>query len=197
MSTVQYIKIFEVLIIIYVFAACIHSVLKSQTKISVSFVKSKPFYQKHSKHEIDDYQIVLPIKRMLRYKVRGVNPATKRRKTIYNIILPSWKKFPSRIEGIEPPYEFIIDMKMATDRQKNLLFRKGFIFPEDLSLEDASVIISHFVADTEEKPCRYVEPPLSDEFMEIAAEKEMLMPSFLSYDEARLFLTNGEWRKDL
>lgn len=71
MSTIQYLKIFEVLIIIYVFAVCIHAALKSQTKISVSFVKSKSYYQKHSKHEPDDYQIVLPIKRMLRYKVRG------------------------------------------------------------------------------------------------------------------------------
>lgn len=175
----------------------IYSNKKNSTSISISMVKGEPYYEPHSKHSPDDYYGILPKKRMLQYKVMGTNPKTNRRKTVRGIIVASWKEKPSSIKEIEPPYDFILDMRPATERQLALLSRYRIHVPADISLEDASVVISHLVSDTESSPCRYFEPPLPDEIMEQAAEKGLLLPSFLSLQEAKLFLAGKVWRRDL
>lgn len=165
--------------------------------VSVTIEKGKPFYPKNSVHSPEDMCGVLPEKRMLNFKVRGKNPGTGRSKTIYNFVFPSWKPFPDTVPGIDPPYTFIPDMRPMSDRQFALFERAGISVPDNMSLDDAHVVITHIVADAEERPIRYFEPPLPDEIMEEAARKSLLIPSFLSLEEARLFLDGKPWRRDI
>lgn len=170
--------------------------LNHSASLSIYISKPKIVELPHSFHPSTDYHGVLPQKRMLRYKVKGTNPETRRRKTVYNIVLPSWKPFPKEVKGILPPYEFMVDTRPITERQQAFLDKHNLKMPRGTGLDDASVVIMHFIADSVDDPHRYFEPPLPDEIMEEAAEKGLLLPSFLSREEALLFLCGDNWRCD-
>ncbi len=144
----------------------------------------------------DNYR-ELPEKRILRYKVKGTNPLTGRRKTVKNVVIASWHQYPDNITGINGPYEFILDMPILSDRQKNVFRQNGVKIPKGLSRDDASVVISHIICTSDGNPLPYFPAPLPDEMMEEAALKKLFMPSFLTISEAKKFLRGKEWRSDL
>ena len=141
----------------------------------------------------------IPENRVLRYKVKGRNPETNRQKTVKNIILGSWQT-PSddiRIDGIEPPYEFILDLPPLTDNQKAVFKRNNVRIPKGMHKEDATVVIMHIVTDDKFESHPYFEPPLPMSMLEEAVQKQMFLPSFRSKRESERFLKGKEWRIDL
>lgn len=141
----------------------------------------------------------IPENRVLRYKVKGRNPIANRQKTVKNVILGSWQTLSDdiRIDGIEPPYEFILDLPPLTDNQKAVFKRNGVRIPKGMHSMDATAVIMHIVTDGELDPHPYFEPPLPMNMLEEAVQKQMLLPSFLSEREAKRFLKGMEWRIDL
>ena len=136
--------------------------------------------------------VSVPKKRVLKYKVVGTNPATGRRKTVKDVIVGSWERLPASIPGIDPPYDFVLDLPEVTDAQLAVFKQNKISPPAGMHRLDATVAIMHIVA---ENPVIF-EAPLPDAMLEEAVRKQLFMPSFLSEQEARNFLAGREWRTD-
>lgn len=169
----------------------------SGVKVKVT-VERIPRYEKgYVRPKTPEYSGYVPKKRILRYKVKGTNPETGRRKTVKNVYVGSWGLYPETVAGINPPYEFILDDETITDPQRELFERHKIKIPSGINKNDAIAVISHIVCDSSDDPHPFFEPQLPDEMLEEAVRKQLYLPSYLSMKEARKFLDGKEWRPDI
>ena len=142
------------------------------------------------------YTGYVPTKRILRYKVKGTNPETKRRKTVTNVYVGSWGLYPDTVPGIDPPYEFILDDYPITENQANVFKKRNIPIPDGMNKNDASAVIMHIYSDSSEESHPFFEPQLPDDMLEEAVKKQLYLPSYLTLNEARNFLDGKKWESD-
>lgn len=118
------------------------------------------------------------------YKVRGVNPTTKRKKT--NQVIAA-SNAPSDLiqekSGLLPPYEIEKVTRPASDLQLETMRKYGFKPPVGLSMWDASIFITRSV---EGEPLEQSIASLA--FVDYAIENNVYIPKYANTKEAREYL---------
>lgn len=118
------------------------------------------------------------------YKVRGINPETNRKKTV-EVIAAS--NAPSELiqskSGLLPPYEIEKATRPASDAQLEAMRKHGIKPPADLSMLDASVLITRSV---EGKPIKQSTASLA--FVDYAIKNNVYIPKYANAKEAQDYL---------
>lgn len=115
------------------------------------------------------------------YKVRGINPATKRKKSIEVVAASndSTETIQSK-SGLLPPYEVTIATRPASNAQLEALRKHGITFLDDISMADAGIFIDRGV---NEEPTSQPVAPLS--FIDYAIKNDIYLSKYASAEEAR------------
>lgn len=164
--------------------------------VSVTVEKVPQYAPGYVRPSTPDYTGYVPTKKICRYKVKGTNPETNRRKTVKNVYAGSWGLYPETVPGIDPPYEYILDDEKITDPQAGVFERNHVPIPLGITKNDAIVVIMHIICDSSDEPHPFFEPQLPDNMLEEAVRKQLYLPSYISQEEARNFLDGKKWRID-
>lgn len=120
----------------------------------------------------------------IRYKVKGINLETGRRKTAH-LIVGSWEDLEYALPrcGLSGPYEYKKEDRLPTERQIQYARSVNISFPSNSTLEDISVLISRYEDDIQ------LNLPLAPAcFFEYAVKNDVFLPSLVSEKEAREWL---------
>lgn len=122
----------------------------------------------------------------IRYKIKGLNSETGRRKTAH-LIVGSWEDLVRVLPrcGLLEPYEYERDNKPPTERQLQYARSIKLSLPQNCTLEDASILLSRYENDV---PLNLQIAPVS--FFEYAVENNVFLPSLISKKEAQEYLLN-------
>ena len=88
--------------------------------------------------------VKLPDDRILRYKITGKNPGTRRRNT-RRVLCGSWEAI-SDVEartGLLPPFTHELEMPEVTEAQLELMKKLGVPMLDGMYRADASALIQH------------------------------------------------------
>jgi len=137
-----------------------------------------------------------------RYKVKGTNPETGKRKT-EQMLIGSWeymdKVIPSRTY-LTPPYEVSDCTALPTEAQFEVFRKNGIAIRPGMSRRDASAVIGHIINDTtyrdENEQDEYggfskLEPyqkTLSRDFLQFAVDHQVELSWYYTPKEARNIL---------
>lgn len=118
------------------------------------------------------------------YKVRGINPKTKRKKSVE--VVESSNASAELIQsksGLLPPYEIEVATRPASDAQLDALRKHGFTPPANLSMSDAGIFIDRGI---EGEPRQ--QPVASLNFVDYAIKNDVYIPKYANTKEARDYL---------
>lgn len=118
------------------------------------------------------------------YKVHGINPETNRKKTVE--VVAASNAPPELIQsksGLLPPYKIDKATRPASDAQLETMRKHGINPPSDLSMLDASILITRSV---EGKPIKQPTAPLS--FVDYAIKNNVYIPKYANAKEAQDYL---------
>lgn len=118
------------------------------------------------------------------YKVHGINPTTKRKKSVEVIAASNAPtEFIQSKSGLLPPYEIEKVTRPATDLQLETMRKHGFKPPIGLSIRDASIFITRSI---EGEPME--QPVASLAFVNYAIKNDVYIPKYANAKEARDYL---------
>lgn len=120
----------------------------------------------------------------IRYKIKGTNPETGRRKTAH-LIVGSWENLDCALPrcGLLEPYEYEIENRVPTEHQLQYAHSVKISPPQNSTLEDVSVLLSRYEDDIQ------LNLPFAPAcFFEYAVENDVFLPSLVSEKEAREWL---------
>lgn len=122
----------------------------------------------------------------IRYKIKGINPETGRKKTVH-LIVGSWEDLVYALprSGLLEPYEYEKDNRFPTERQLQYARSIKLSFPRNCTLEDASILLSRYENDI---PFNLQIAPAP--FFEYAVRNNIFLPSIISKKEALEYLLN-------
>lgn len=118
------------------------------------------------------------------YKVYGINPATKRKKSVKVIAASnSSEEVIQSKSGLLPPFEIEKVTPPASEAQLETMRKHGIVPPSDLSMLDASVLITRSV---EGQPIK--QPTASLTFVNYAIKNNVYIPKYANTKEAQDYL---------
>lgn len=118
------------------------------------------------------------------YKVYGINPETKRKKSVKVIAASnSSAELIQTKSGLLPPYEIEKATPLASDAQLETMRKHGFQPPVNLSMQDASIFITRSV---EGENLKQPIAPLS--FVDYAIKHNVYIPKYANVKEAQNYL---------
>lgn len=118
-----------------------------------------------------------------RYKVTGINPASRRKKSVF--IIAASNETPEAVaskSGLLAPYNVEPAQEAPTARQMELIRKKRIALPADASMLDASVFIQWAIdgiSPAEPAPLRFVD---------YAIAHNVFIPKYAGIKEARDYL---------
>lgn len=123
------------------------------------------------------------------YSVKGKNPATGRRKTVYVVVESTASQEEIQVKsGLLPPYEINVSDCNSTPSEAQIRYAEklGFVFPTDAGSDDATIFLTR--AESEEP---LVQPAMPDELIRYLLKKDIYVPAYAGINEAdRLYLYN-------
>lgn len=124
------------------------------------------------------------------FSVKGKNPETGRRKTVYVITEASASiEEVQRKSGLLPPYEIerISDVDPPSDAQIHYAEKLGFAFPVDATMSDATVFLTRC---EEGRPL--IQEPMPDNLARYLIEKGIAVPAYAGAEESTdLYLSHA------
>ena len=118
------------------------------------------------------------------YKVYGINPETKRKKSVKVIAASNSSAEQIQVKsGLLPPYEVEKVTPLASDAQLETMRKHGFQPPTGLSMQDASIFITRSVEGENLK-----QPVAPLVFVNYAIENNVYIPKYANIKEAQNYL---------
>lgn len=116
------------------------------------------------------------------YKVKGTNPKTGRKKTVY-VVATSSDKEAVIIEksGLLPPYEVSTGSREITDGQRGVAKKYFMRFPKDATLTDASLLLDRKRREREGEPIDKRETTYK--MIKYAADNNVCIPKYANYED--------------
>lgn len=123
---------------------------------------------------------VLPDDRILRYKITGINPGTRRKNT-RRVLCGSWEAI-SDVEartGLLPPFTCELEMPEVTEAQFELMKKLGVPMLDWMYRADASALIQHALDEKPLFPDRGLPRPI----LQFLIDNKLLLSSWLSVSD--------------
>lgn len=123
---------------------------------------------------------VLPDDRILRYKITGINPGTRRKNT-RRVLCGSWEAI-SDVEtrtGLLPPFTCELEMPEVTEAQLELMKKLGVPMLDGMCRADASALIQHVLDEKPLFPDRGLPRPI----LQFLIDHKLLLSSWLSVSD--------------
>jgi hypothetical protein len=124
--------------------------------------------------------VKLPGDRILRYKITGKNPGTRRRNT-RRVLCGSWEAI-SDVEartGLLPPFTHELEMPEVTEAQLELMKKLGVPMLDGMYRVDASALIQHALDEKPLFPDRGLPRPI----LQFLIDNELLLSSWLTLSD--------------
>lgn len=122
----------------------------------------------------------LPDDRILRYKITGINPGTRRKNT-RRVLCGSWEAI-SDVEartGLLPPYSHELEMPEITEAQLELMKKLGVPVFDGMYRADASALIQHALDEAPLFPERNLPRPI----LQFLIDNKLLLSSWLTLSD--------------
>ena len=123
---------------------------------------------------------VLPDDRILRYKITGINPGTRRKNT-RRVLCGSWEAI-SDVEartGLLPPFTCELEMPEVTEAQLELMGKLNVPLLDGIYRADASALIQHALDEVPLFPDRGLPRPI----LQFLIDHKLLLSSWLSVSD--------------
>lgn len=123
---------------------------------------------------------VLPDDRILRYKITGINPGTRRKNT-RRVLCGSWEAI-SDVEtrtGLLPPFTCELEMPEVTEAQLELMKKLGVPMLDGMCRADASALIQHVLDEKPLFPDRGLPRPI----LQFLIDHKLLLSSWLTLSD--------------
>lgn len=124
--------------------------------------------------------VKLPNDRILRYKITGKNPGTRRRNT-RRVLCGSWEAI-SDVEartGLLPPFTHELEMPEVTEAQLELMKKLGVPMLDGMYRADASALIQHALDEKPLFPDRGLPRPI----LQFLIDNKLLLSSWLTLSD--------------
>lgn len=128
--------------------------------------------------------VKLPDDRILRYKITGKNPGTRRRNTRH-VLCGSWEAI-SDVEvrtGLLPPFTHELEMPEVTEAQLELMKKLGVPMLDGMYRADASALIQHALDEKPLFPDRCLPRPI----LQFLIDHGSLSSSWLTFSDLEDF----------
>lgn len=136
--------------------------------------------ERHNSKVEENKRRKLPDDRILRYKITGTNPKTGRRKT-EKAVCGSWEHLPivAMRTGLEPPFEYKMDLPLTTDAQLDLMKKKRIPSLDGMFRHDASALIQHSIDGVPVFPEKTLPRPILQFFI----DRNEVVSSFMTVSD--------------
>lgn len=124
--------------------------------------------------------VKLPDDRILRYKITGINPGTRRKNT-RRVLCGSWEAI-SDVEtrtGLLPPFTHELEMPEVTEAQLELMKKLGVPMLDGMYRADASALIQHALDEKPLFPDRGLPRPI----LQFLIDNKLLLSSWLTLSD--------------
>ena len=136
--------------------------------------------ERHNSKVEENKRRKLPDDRILRYKITGKNPGTRRRNT-RRVLCGSWEAI-SDVEartGLLPPFTHELEMPEVTEAQLELMKKLGVPMLDGMYRADASALIQHALDGVPLFPDRGLPRPI----LQFLIENKSLSSSWLTLSD--------------